>query len=420
MRRGWLLIAWTASACQSSVAIDDVTFACASPDDCTAGKTDATVGEIDASPGEIDAFKGETDASAPEIDALTPEIDASTDEIDAWTGEIDTTGEVDGLDAEVAEDVPLCTTTSCKDDNPCTGDACDPVKGCVYLPVAGTCSDGDQCTVDDKCSGGACVAGAKFACDDLDSCTADRCVTGSGCKHAPQDAPCNDGDACTNGDVCAGGKCGGKPISCDDSNPCTYDTCDKKDGCGYAVNGKPCDDGNKCTSQDTCTPQGFCQGSFTCACKEATGAVDCDDKNPCTVDTCSTEFKCSNTPQAGGGCDDGKPCTSDDLCDAKGARAGKAVDCKSLDGPCVAGVCDPAAGKCVAQVKNALCSDGDVCTVSDACEGGKCKGGALNPCDDGNLCTTDGCDPKSGCTATPKPANTYDDGNGCTKDACDP
>ncbi|MCH7813745.1 MAG: PKD domain-containing protein, partial [Planctomycetes bacterium] len=39
------------------------------------------------------------------------------------------------------------------------------------------------------------------------------------------DGPCDDGDQCTEDDVCSSGVCVGVVVSCDDGNPCTIDTC---------------------------------------------------------------------------------------------------------------------------------------------------------------------------------------------------
>ena len=43
---------------------------------------------------------------------------------------------------------------------------------------------------------------------------------------------------------------------------------------------------------------------------------------------------------------------------------------------------------------------------------GTCVGTPIN-CDDGNPCTTDSCDPVTGCINTPN-SNACDDGNVCT------
>ena len=44
--------------------------------------------------------------------------------------------------------------------------------------------------------------------DDGNACTDDYCEDGQ-CVHPPNVATCDDGDACTVGDVCGGGVCGG-------------------------------------------------------------------------------------------------------------------------------------------------------------------------------------------------------------------
>jgi hypothetical protein len=63
---------------------------------------------------------------------------------------------------------------------------------------------------------------------------------------------------------------------------------------------------------------------------------------------------------------------------------------------------------------------GNVCT-GDACNTPVCNGGvcgteAVN-CDDNNACTTDTCDPVTGCAHT---QISCDDSNACTDDSCDP
>jgi hypothetical protein len=66
----------------------------------------------------------------------------------------------------------------------------------------------------------------------------------------------------------------------------------------------------------------------------------------------------------------------------------------------------------------APCTDGDACSTGDACSGGVCVGGPAPACDDGNLCTDDGCDEVTGCSHTPN-ALPCDDNNLCTKEeAC--
>lgn len=67
----------------------------------------------------------------------------------------------------------------------------------------------------------------------------------------------------------------------------------------------------------------------------------------------------------------------------------------------VAVSCDKTLG-CVYAANSLSCSDGDACTVGDGCKGGACLPGAVTKCDDGNPCTADACQPKSGeCTFVP-------------------
>jgi hypothetical protein len=59
------------------------------------------------------------------------------------------------------------------------------------------------------------------------------------------------------------------------------------------------------------------------------------------------------------------------------------------------------------------CNDGNACTTVDTCSGGACVGGPPPDCDDDNICTDDGCSPASGCTNPPN-TDPCDDGNACT------
>ncbi len=115
---------------------------------------------------------------------------------------------------------------------PCTTGACVASTGlCEAISKADgiACdADGTACTANDACKGGVCTKGVPLVCDDNNPCTADSCDKVKGCvQTAIADATaCEDGDACTNGDSCSGGKCaGGKPKICDDGSACSYDYC---------------------------------------------------------------------------------------------------------------------------------------------------------------------------------------------------
>ncbi|HAN30318.1 MAG TPA: hypothetical protein DCQ06_01850, partial [Myxococcales bacterium] len=340
--------------------------------------------------------------------------------------------------------------TQCDDNNPCTSDSCDPKTGkCVFETTKFTgqaCdADGSKCTVNDACQAGTCVAGKALKCDDNNPCTTDSCEAKSGCKSVNNIKLCDaDGDLCTSGDKCANGNCvKGKLIVCDDTNPCTADSCDPKTGkCVYddaKLTGQSCDaDGSKCTVSDACQ-------AGTCV---AGKALKCDDNNPCTGDTCDPKTGCKVANQ-NGPCDaDGNLCTAGDKCANGTCIKGKLVECDD-NNPCTVDSCTPNTGKCAynpTKLEGQSCdADGSKCTVKDLCKSGACVAGAALKCDDNNLCTTDSCDPASGCksinnikpcdadgdlcTAVDQCANGVcvkdkliqcDDKNPCTADSCNP
>lgn len=81
-------------------------------------------------------------------------------------------------------------------------------------------------------------------------------------------------------------------------------------------------------------------------------------------------------------------------------------------------LCSPS-GTCGSTVaaNGSLCSDGNACTAGDTCVGAVCTGGSVQPCDDGNPCTSDGCHPVIGCVLLPVPTGTAcNDGNDCSQD----
>ncbi len=221
------------------------------------------------------------------------------------------------------------TLVGCDDGNACTDDACVPSKGCTNAAMADgkPCTDGDACTDSDGCNGGKCKGGAVNLCDDQTPCTADSCDAKTGCKHDNSTANCDDGNACTDGDSCAAGKCGaGKAKNCDDANSCTLEACEPKFGCQVTAATAACDDGNPCSTGDACKDK---------ACAAGADKLNCDDKNPCTDDACNPKTGCTYTNNAVV-CDDANPKTSGDVCGA-GACAGKVADDPT---PTCAGYCD--------------------------------------------------------------------------------
>jgi cysteine-rich repeat protein len=203
----------------------------------------------------------------------------------------------EAVDACTTSDVCDATGTclagasiDCDDGNVCTDNSCDPGIGCVATPNTAPCDDNSVCTVLDVCSAGACTGGTPIDCGDANPCTDDSCDPVGGCMWANNAAPCDDGDACTEVDVCSGGSCApGDPLDCDDANGCTDDSCNPLSGCSYVDNTLPCDDGDACSTNESCSA-GLCA---------ATGSLDCDDQNACTADSCDQISGCVNTPIVG-------------------------------------------------------------------------------------------------------------------------
>ena len=88
---------------------------------------------------------------------------------------------------------------------------------------------------------GACSPSEKGDCSALtDACHVGVCDPSTGgCVAHPLPAAtlCDDGDACTEADICGpSGACSGLPKSCDDADPCTWDACDVTSGCVWTAN----------------------------------------------------------------------------------------------------------------------------------------------------------------------------------------
>ena len=299
-------------------------------------------------------------------------------------------------------------------------------KNChwVLLPGAATaakavpCDDGKACSSDDICAGGACKGGT-------DTC---GCTKNSDC------VAFDDGDLCNGQMYCnqATNQCVLNPasvVNCPsvDNTDCQKNACTPKTGncaptplekvkkicdvvgqqatCGWRTIGPAelpaaaslCDDGSACTQGEMCE-DGACVGG--------TNVCECWKDGDCAAK------------------EDGNACNGTLFCDKSGAKpkctvnpASIVVCNKSYPGPCVGDLCNPASGECAqGPVNNGLpCDDGTLCTIADACLGGKCVGKAAN-CDDGDACTNDSCQPAKGCLHAPP---VCDDANDCTHDGCD-
>ncbi|GEM_PF-3585147 len=98
-------------------------------------------------------------------------------------------------------------------------------------------------------------------------------------------------------------------------------------------------------------------------------------------------------------CDDGDKCTESGTC--KGGKCvGKQLACDDNDA-CTKDSCGQTKGCVHTGLEKTACDDGNPCTDKDICKAGTCAAGEPKKCNDGNPCTTDSCDKAKGCTATP-------------------
>jgi hypothetical protein len=147
----------------------------------------------------------------------------------------------------------------------CTQGVCDPVMGCVAMPVNEglSCNDNLYCTINDKCTSGQCTGDANTCTAPGDVCMVGACDEGTDkCVAVPGNdgAACDDGSLCTAGETCAAGKCvGGMPANdgaaCDDADGCTSGTT-----CAAGACTNPQGQIVQCTNNDMCCPAG-CGGN---------------------------------------------------------------------------------------------------------------------------------------------------------------
>jgi len=291
---------------------------------------------------------------------------------------------------------------------------CSPAFPNEWHKITGDiCTDGNACTVADKCVEGVCTPGTPYVCND-----ANPCVKPFSCYENEQGladceyhvGACEDGNLCTENTTCdAEGECvGGTPKSCDDGDPCTFDWCLKDEGCTH----DPID----CSDYSDACYDGVCNGNSGCV-KVSKG--DCPSK-PCHLDYCNVETGCylekfSLSIQKSL-CDDQDDCTND-YCDDEGACVNEAIPNCPCEPNCDGKQCgDDGCG-----VSCGECGMGGGCGCDGLtyfCSGynGQCGADGMceqNPteytnCDDGLECTEDSCG-AAGCINTPKPDSDYDE-----------
>ncbi len=343
---------------------------------------------------------------------------------DPVTGACNTTLALDGTacdDGNGCSDSDVCvagactgTKKICNDGQPCTVDSCDSALGCVFIAVPGVkpCDDGNACTNNDLCEGGFCSGKTQVLCSDSSPCTDETCVPAIGCVSSNNTKPCSDFNSCTLGDQCFGGSCKpGAPVSCDDGDKCNgAESCDAAAGCKLG-NPLVCNDGLPCTA-DSC--------GAAAGCVHLPNDASCSDGIFCNgVEKCVASLGCTGSPLPDETvCNDGNACTSSDKCVA-GVCIGQGLQCDD-NNPCTVDACNAGGTGCESTPlpQFSACNDGNLCTPTDTCDNGFCTGSGVVDCNDGNVCTDDQCLPAVGCVRSNN-QGVCTDGDTCTfNDKC--
>ncbi len=367
------------------------------------GTLDTAKAETSAEVSNDTAHEGITDGTTADSDTAAPETvgaDTAVSETSADAGQKDADAKADAADGGADGTADAAQDSAASGDTAETGDDAADAPTCVPTSKVELCNNKD-----DDCDGQTDEKEPGL-CNDKDPCSIDNCAGGK-CVNLVIPGLCDDGNICTEDDQCVNGQClpgDGKP--CTDSNPCTDNGCDQATGCVFTPvgNGGACEDGNPCTQGDVCTA-GTCKPGL---------AKTCDDKDPCTDDSCGTSgciFGPNNAL-----CSDGNECTVGDKCGGGACKPGTGKTCDDANA-CTNDTCTVAGG-CQHSNNTAACSDNSACTDPDLCSAGVCKAGAAKVCSDGDPCTTDSCNPATGCIFAVGPNGVVCPGGTCSAGKC--
>ncbi len=320
-----------------------------------------------------------------------------------------------GTDGVACDDANACTTgetctsgacdggtaVDCPDDgDPCTFEECDEKNGCGFTIVDDsqtTCDDGNTCTSGDVCTGkqdakngcagewdyGICECKTVSDCtDNIAQCKQWGCVAGQ-CVAQDAAGACDDGNACTLNDQCAGGECvaGAVETCTNQAAPpnCQKWACNPNVGCELQnlTDNTDCNDGLFCTVDDKCV-NGSCQGG---------GDKSCTSTDPCQTPWCDEAGdKCDTQQKATGAqCNGMSPsvCLDNFQCTASGeCKATELDDCSEVTNPCKVKTCDDTTGCVESGLPNV--TNGTKCGTKKACSNGNC---ASVECNDASDCS---------------------------------
>jgi hypothetical protein len=205
-------------------------------------------------------------------------------------------------------------------------------KFCGCQPNGGPCTTASSCC-SGRCDGGICQA---TPCSTHVPCPqCQTCNTSSGlCEAVADGTACNDGNACTRTDTCQGGVCvGTNPVVCPPPSDQCHEvgTCDPNTGkCSNpeAPNNTPCNDGNACTQSDSCQ-SGVCTGSNPVVCLPVPNECQTNSCDPATGLCSGLVAKPNRTPCSGGNiCCNGACC--DGCCSTSDASGGTCGFCRAF------------------------------------------------------------------------------------------
>ncbi len=262
---------------------------------------------------------------------------------------------------------------ACDDGAACTVDVCDPSTGC-----ANTLEDG-FCLIDGVCH----PEGEENPDNQCQTCQPS--VSTSAWSNRTGD--CDDGEDCTWQDTCDDGACVATPYSCDDGIECTTNICYGNGFCANFTLDGWCQAFGECYPEGWVNPDNECQHCSPSATYKGLSAVPhgtpcTSDGLACTLDFCHATvcthqlhpdvYVCliDDTCYGGGQLNPNQPCQ---VCDPSTSKSDWTVrppgaeceECSRCDGLS----CNPAS-----DLDFAPCDDEDSGTVGDWCRSGSCSG----------------------------------------------
>jgi hypothetical protein len=182
----------------------------------------------------------------------------------------------------------------------------------IELPQGAPCTADPDCAslhcVDGVCCDTACAGGT----DDCQACSVAAGAAVDGACGGSTGNACNDGNPCTNTDICTAGACGGTAYTCSDGLACTTDVCNGDGTCTFTLTDGNCSIDGACYAAGATNPGNQCQqctpSTSPTAWSNKTNGTACGDGQPCTLDDVCIGGICGGTAYT---CNDGLACTTD-------------------------------------------------------------------------------------------------------------